>query len=349
MFCFKYQDAREIQVEGASMRAYCGSIFLALLSLAVFFRGAARAEEQVPTITVGYIPLLSQLPLVVSYDNDRLNYSNVLVKIVKYRSFNSLEAALRVGAVDVADLPLPVTLNIANDGLAIKILGQCHSGGSVLEGIGTADMSDLRGKIIGVPGLRSIENLVLIQALSAEKLRYGLDYKTIKVPFSTVIRYFRQGKINAIYFPEPYGTMAENDHSALQVDPRQKLLSGELTTVLTVRSDIFQEKRRKALEEWIRSVARACTFIENDITTLSGRQTAIIQEQYFRFPQALVSASLRNRRGGLNFSFILPDKKSIKGYQDQALKAAILDKQVDIDSLVSVDTFNGIIGGASNQ
>ena len=72
-----------------------------------FFIPPAHAEEQVKTIRVGYIPLLAQLPLVVSYDNDRINFSDVEVELVKYRSFNSLEAALRVGAIDVADISLP--------------------------------------------------------------------------------------------------------------------------------------------------------------------------------------------------------------------------------------------------
>ena len=229
---------------------------------------------------------------------------------------------------------------MARDGLSIKIIGQCHSGGSVLEGIGTVKLSDLRGKIIGVPGLRSVENLGLIQTLSEEKLRYGLDYKTIKVPFSIVMQYFRQGKIGAIYFPEPYGSMAEIDHIAHQMEPGTKILSQGLTTVLAVRVDFLQEKHRKALAEWIGSITKACDYIEHDISDLSAEQTAIIQEPYMGFARALVSDALVKRRGGIQFSFTMPEKKQIKLYQEQALSVEVLDKRIDIDTLFVSHAFS---------
>jgi hypothetical protein len=73
-----------LQVEGAGMRLHIGSIILAFLFFFSALPPGVRAEEK-QVITVGYIPLLAQLPLVVSYDNDRLNYSNVEVRLVKYQ------------------------------------------------------------------------------------------------------------------------------------------------------------------------------------------------------------------------------------------------------------------------
>ena len=316
-----------------------GSFFgiVMFLVFSVFLHPVVHAEATVQSLRIGYVPLISQLPLVVSYDNDRLNYSKVKVTLVKYSSLNSLEAALRVGAIDIADLPLPVAFSIAQDGIAIKILGQCHSGGSVLARGEFNELSNFRGKTIGVPGLRSNENMDLIKLLAGEKLRYGLDYKTIKVPFNTVLQNLEAGRINAMYFPEPYGSMAEKSHLAMQMEKQEKELSGRLTTVLAARSDILQNHYREAMEEWIRSLTAACVFIENDIKTLSAEQTAIIQEPYLGFDRNLVSSSLSKQRGEIQFSFVIPKKNILHMYLQQALELKILLQPVDIDDLLSFD------------
>jgi len=317
-----------------------GIVIITILFFSLFFRPIVHAETTVRSINIGYVPLISQLPLVVSYDNDRLSYSRVKVRLVKYRSLNSLEAALRVGAIDVADLPLPVVFSIAEDSINVRILGQYHSGGSILEGKGLINSSDFRGKIIGVPGLRSNENLGLIQLLSEEKLRYGLDYKTIKVPFNTVLQNLEAGKINAMYFPEPYGSMAEKSHLATQMEKQVKDSSIGLTTVLTARAEILQKHSLEAMNEWIQSLVGACSFIENDIKTLSAEQTAIIQEPYFGFERTLVSSSLTKRRGGIRFSFVIPEKNILQLYLKQALDLKIVQKPVDIDALLFSHEFN---------
>lgn len=335
-----YRVARMDNRAGTDQRPFWGSVTSTILAIIVFWGSTVNAEQTIKSLQIGYVPLISQLPLVVSYDNDRLRYSSVNVTLVKYRSFNSLEAALRVGAVDIADLPIPVVFNIAGDDIGIKIIGQYHSGGSILEGTKFSNVSEFRGKIIGVPGLRSNENLTIIQRLSEEKLRYGLDYKTLKVPFNTVLQNLEAGKINAMYFPEPYGSIAEKNHLAIQMEKQDQNLSGGTTTVLVARSDTLQTHSKEAIEEWIRSLTGACAFIENDISTLSAEQTAIIQEPYFGFERALVSSSLVKRRGGIRFFFAVPEKKMLQLYLQQALDAKILLESVDIDALVSFNAFS---------
>jgi len=317
-----------------------GIIVIIFFVFFVFFQPVVHAETTANSLRVGYVPLMSQLPLVVSYDNDRLGYSSVKVTLVKFRSFNTLEAAFRVGAIDVADLPLPVVFSIAEDGIEVRILGQCHSGGSMLEGVGFNNLSDFRGKIIGVPGLRSTENLEVVQLLSQTKLRYGLDYKTIKVPFNTILQNLEAGRINAMYFPEPYGSMAEKSHLAMPVENRQNVFSQGITSVLVTRPDTLKKDNQEAVNEWIRSLAEACVFIEKDINTLEAQQTAIIQEPYFGFDRALVGSSLRSRRGGIRFSFAIPDKNTLQAYLQQALDLKILLQPIDMDVLLSFNVFD---------
>jgi ABC-type nitrate/sulfonate/bicarbonate transport system substrate-binding protein len=325
------------------------AVLIAVFIFSFFFPPEIHAETAVKTLRIGYVPLISQLPLVVSYDNDRLNYTRVNVTLVRYGSLNSLEAAFRVEAIDIADLPVPVVFDMSGEGIQIRILGQYHSGGSVFEGVGSNDLSDFKGKIIGVPGLRSIENLEVIRLLSEKNLRYGLDYKTIKVPLNTLLHNLKTARINAMYFPEPYGFLAERDQQTLMVKRPEKDGSQNITTMLVAKSNILQKDHKEAVTEWICSLRDACVFIEQDITSLSGEQTAIIQEPYFGFDRAVVSSSLSKRRGQIRFVFTTPEKHVLQLYLQRAMEQKIISKPVDIANLLSFNVFSWKDKGRPSQ
>ncbi len=84
----------------------CMIFLLFALPLTAFAKGPLR---------IGYLPALSQLPLIVSHEKfSRQNPGDY--ELVKYRSFTSLEAAIRVGAIHIASIPVPTALSVAADG-----------------------------------------------------------------------------------------------------------------------------------------------------------------------------------------------------------------------------------------
>ncbi len=288
------------------------------------------------SLRIGYLPLLSQLPLIVSYENDRLNFATIQLELHRYNSFTSLEAALRVGAIDVASIPVPIAFSILADGHPIKILGTCHSGGSRLVARAKGDMETVRGKLIGVPGLDSGESLRLNEVMGEINLKLGLDYKTIGVPFSTVIDDLKAAKLDAIYLPEPFGSIAEAEKIAHEVEGQEGRLTGGINTVIVIRSEILK-KNAAGIEEWLRSLVAGSRFIEKDIQTAEGRQTAIIQRPYFNYAEETVGIALIQRKGGLKFDHFDPEVEKIKKYIDLALKMRLILKSVDIDTLLSLE------------
>lgn len=308
---------------------------LALILLIAFGGNAFCAQSKI-TLRIGYIPLLSQMPLIVSYENDRLNFNNITTELVRYNSFTALEAAMRVGAIDVASLPIPIALSIAADGHKIKIIGICHSGGSRLVARNKGGLETLRGSLIGVPGLDSNENLKLSQVLGAMNLRPGLEYKTIGVTFNSVIHNLKVEKLDALYLPEPFGTIAEREKIAYEIQGQEGKLTGTLGTVLVIRSEIL-EKYKEGTKEWLISLVKSCRFIENDVKQSGARQIAIIQTSYFQFPKAVVIDSLVQHKGDLKFDQFVPDPEKLKEYMDLSIKMKILTKSVDINDLLSLN------------
>jgi len=309
-----------------------GSVLFLILLLTC--AGEAFCAQDKIALRVGYLPLLSQTPLVVSYENDRLNFKNITPEMVRYNSFTALEAAMRVGAIDVASLPIPIALSIAADGHKIKIIGICHSGGSRLVARNKGGLETVRGHLIGVPGLDSNENLKLGQILGTMNLRPGLEFKTIGVTFNSAIDNFKQKKLDALYLPEPFGTIAEREKIAYEIQGQKDKLTGTLGTVLVIRSEILK-KYNKGTEEWLMSLVKSCRFIENDVKQSGARQTAIIQTSYFQFPEAVVIDALVKHKGDLKFDQFVPDQEKIKIYMDLATQMKILTKSVDLNALLS--------------
>jgi len=312
-------------------------MIIRLLLFLTFFMvcgGEVFCAQDKTALRIGYMPLLSQTPLVVSYENDRLNFKNITPELVRYNSFTALEAAMRVGAIDVASLPVPIVLSMAAEGYKIKIIGACSSGGSRLMARTKGGLETVRGSLIGVPGLDSNENLKLSQVLGAMNLRSGLEYKTIGVTFNSAIDSFKVKKLDALYLPEPFGTIAEREKIAYEIQGQKGKLTGTLGTVLVIRSEILK-KYKKGTKEWLMSLVKSCRFIENDVKQSGARQTAIIQTSYFHFPEAVVIDALVKHKGDLKFNQFVPDQKKIKNYMDLATQMQILTKSVDLNALLS--------------
>jgi ABC-type nitrate/sulfonate/bicarbonate transport system substrate-binding protein len=329
--------------KGASMRSlmHVFALVLSIPLLCMPLNAPAAVTKSAPLLRIGYLPAVTQLPLVVAYENDRLNLKTVQVRLNRYNSYTAVEAALRVGAIDFASLPVPLVLNMAADGQPIKLLGADHVGGSRLVATQKGDLLSLRGHLVGLPGLDTSENIYLSQAMLANKLRPGLEYKTIRITFSTVIDDFKTGKLDAVYLPEPYGTIIESDKLAVAVDQQEGSLAGKLDAVWVVRAE-FLDKNGPAVEEWLRSLAGSCRFIENDADKSGGRQTAIIQGSYFGFAQEVVTAALEKHAGGLKFAPVLPQIQALQDMSETASRLKILTKSVDLKSLVDLEPLRRI-------
>jgi ABC-type nitrate/sulfonate/bicarbonate transport system substrate-binding protein len=300
----------------------------------------SHAQEDL-TLRLGYVPLLSQLPLIVSYENSRLDMLGPDLTLMKYGSFTSLEAALRVGAIDAASIPVPVALSIAADAYRcetcrIAIIGAIHRGGSLLVAREQGDLEALRGKQIGLPGLDSSEILLLKHTLTAAGLRFGLDYKLLDVPSQMAIQQLRTGKLDALYLPEPYGSLAEHEQIALPVNGQQGHLTGTLNTVLVIRSELFTS-HPSVVQEWLKSVIKGCYAIERDIKETEGKQTAILQTTYFAYPKAIIAESLVQRKGEMSFEYTLPELEELQQVLQWASDMKLVMRSIDWNALLAYD------------
>lgn len=253
-------------------------------------------------LRVGYVPIVTQLPLIMSFDRDRFAYRYVEVKLVKYRSFTALEAAFRISAVDVAMLPLPIILAMDEDNIDVRIIGSTSRGGSGL--FVRKKYPDFKGAIIGVPDLYSNEHLQLIHFLAGKYLKYGTDYKVINIPLQSMLNDLVQEKIDGAFFPEPYPTLAldqlgEENGTVAEFSRQYSVVY----SVLAIKGNLLNDQCSKGVREWLKSVKSATVRIAGSISVFGGEQEAITQMRYFGFDRDLFRKSLEAIKEGSYFRF----------------------------------------------
>ncbi len=253
-------------------------------------------------LRVGYVPIVTQLPLIMSFDRDRFAYQYVDVKLVKYHSFTALEAAFRISAVDVAMLPLPIVLAMNEDSIDVRIIGSTSRGGAGL--FVRKKYSDFRGAIIGVPDLYSSEHFQLIHFLAGKYLKYGTDYKVISIPLQSLLNDLAQEKIDGAFFPEPYPTLALDRLGAVNgtVAELSKQYS-VVYSVLAIKGNLLTDQCRNGVREWLESVKSATFRIAESLSFFGGEQEAVTQMRYFGFDRDLFRKSLKAIREGSSFRF----------------------------------------------
>lgn len=315
---------------------------LLLLCLLNFFSITCIFADEPVKLRVAYLPLLPQLPIVVSYENDRLNYTKIDVELINFKSFTSVEAAIRVGAIHAASIPLPIILSIASDMYdckvcQIKLLGATHFGGTSMVSKVEGDINVLRGQMIGIPGLDSVEAFSLMERMESKGLSFGLDYKAIGIVNKTVISEMKNNKLNAIYLPEPWGSIAEKEAGALTIE--NQLFAIDHPTTMLVLSTTMLTEYPDAMAEWVKSIVNACSFIENDISKTNAMQIAIIQNKYFNISKDIVMQSLTQRKGNIRFKPSLPEMAYLKSTMEKYTKLKWIMKSVAFEQLVDTKLF----------
>lgn len=315
---------------------YRGLIFTAFILLTI----TSPVSATTPTpLKIGYIPLVSQLPLIISYYYDQFRFVSVQPSLSQYSSFTSLEAAFRVGAIDTALVPIPAALSMAADNLEIKLLGQVSRGGSLLVAKNLGDYNYLKDKVIGVPGLDSNENLYLKETLARSDLRYGLDYKTVGIPINSALEHLTTGGVDALYYPEPYGTIALNTHSAFAIQDQGKDLSARNLYVLIIHSDFLKVEKKYGVLEWLQSIAKACKTLQDQACNEELEKIPLLE-----FDNGIVEFSLKHKIGGIEFGLYPIDLTDLWKNMDGIIELKILFKSVALDSLVDFDLFQEVLG-----
>ncbi len=184
-----------------------------LLSLLVFSPSCGPTEKESDVVRLAYLQSdLHHLPAFVALEKGFYKEEGVSVEVSGiFKAGPELMSGFSAGSLDAGYVGLsPATVAVANKTAEVKVIAQVNQNGSAIVVRKDAfykNITDLKKRVVAIPGHSTIQDFLLRKALS----NYDLDDKsltiiTIKPP--EMISTLNSKQINAFIAWEPYPSMA---------------------------------------------------------------------------------------------------------------------------------------------
>jgi len=184
-----------------------------LLSLLVFFPSCGPAEKESDVVRLAYLQSdLHHLPAFVALEKGFYKEEGVSVEVSGiFKAGPELMSGFAAGSLDAGYVGLsPATVAVANKTAQVKVIAQVNKNGSAIvvrKDSPFNKLTDLKGKVIAIPGHSTIQDFLLRKALLDSGLNSNLaTIITIKPP--EMISTLSNNNIDAFIAWEPYPSMA---------------------------------------------------------------------------------------------------------------------------------------------
>lgn len=297
----------------------------ALLALAA----PARAAGPIPVRVASLQNDLHHLPLWVGVEKGFFKAEGLDVQLAgAFRTGAELVSAFGAGDLDAAYVgQAPVTMAVARRTADLQVLALVNAEGSEIV-VRTDDparrLEDLRGRTLAIPGIGSVQDLLVRKALAAAGLADAV--KVIVLRAAEMGPALQSGQIDAFIAWEPHGAQARVRGVARTLVPSRAIWKGHPCCVLAA-GRAFLAGQPGAAEALRRAHRRAIEFIRADpaaALAIAARQTGL-EEPMLR--DALAEVTYEWRLSEADELEVVRSLTAL-GYLDAADPAALVDRLV---------------------
>lgn len=177
-----------------------------------------KKEIEKPDLRIGYIPILCSTPLVYAKNHGLFARNGLDVELVAAPGWSGLKELMTRSGLDAAHMlaPMPLSCTLGIDGAksAIRLAAVQNINGQAMvlsnRHTGLTDPREMKGLTFGVPYLFSMHYYLLCYYLAANGVNPLEDVRIKEVAPSLMPYYLRQGRVDVIFAPEPFGQIAVN-------------------------------------------------------------------------------------------------------------------------------------------
>jgi NitT/TauT family transport system substrate-binding protein len=193
--------------------------FKRLFAVLSFALVATSAHAQATKINLGYVAAGDWLPALVAKDMGFFEKRNLDVTLTKVAIISNIPSAILAGNLNVGVSTPTVLIDAVDAGLPlVGIAGATRFVRSpaifsvvVKQGVTATSAKDLEGKRVGVPGLRSIAD-VLFRKWLLDKGVNPSRVTIVETPFPQMKDLLKGGTVDAVAVLEPFRSNIVNDN-----------------------------------------------------------------------------------------------------------------------------------------
>lgn len=279
------------------MKLKLSAISLGVLVFVLLCCGMLHSADKKP-IRIAYLQNdIHQLACWVALEKGFYAQEGLDVKVAGiFKAGPELMSAFSAGALDAGYVGVaPATTAVANKTARVTVLAQANSEGSALvirKDSRIQAVSELKGKILAVPGHATVQDFLLQKVLAKTNLPAGQpNIMVIKPP--EMIGALRSGDIDGFIAWEPFPARALTMNIGKVLVPSRDIWKDHPCCVLAIDAR-FLEGRAEEAKKIVKAHVRATDFINQN-----PREALQIAVKYTGMDEKTITAAMKN----VNYSY----------------------------------------------
>ncbi len=307
-----------------------GAIAVVLIIALYLFYQPADTE---PAMTVGYLPVLVNLPLFVALEQGYFSQQGIVVEAVEAQSPNHVVEGIISGHLDGAGILAYPILFAAEEKYPgeLKLFASTDETNNeyvaaiiVRNDSGIKDIADLEGKRVGV-------YTGLVQVLFLKGILAGMGFdpeyvEIVQISPRLQLQGLEAGQYDALSTVEPFVTIARNKNigRVLVSNPRVVYIQEPFPSVATPLSAEFIEEHPDIAKAYLLAYRDAVEYIRQYPVEAKG-----VLAKYTPIEEA-VAQDVRLPRFN---QYGEEDRENVQKYADWMLENGLLEKRINVTSL----------------
>jgi len=257
----------------------------------------------------------------------------------KYAGWPELKEALMSGKVKAAYMLAPMTMDLADNGIPVKIVALGHRSGAVImvrKENPAKNLGDLRGKRIAIPSRFAVDNIFVHRLMK----KFGLtetDVTLVEMAPPDMPASLYAKAIDAYATGEPFGALAQKQGYARVLHMTRDEWPEYICCVLTVRQELIDQDR-PTVQRLVDNVLAAGEWLEADTSNRHVAADLAARREYFNQDSSVIRFVMDNPRDRVTYGDLRLVKAEFDELMQLAFEGKILRRPVAYEKYVD-DSF----------
>jgi NitT/TauT family transport system substrate-binding protein len=242
-------------------------IFRRLAGVALCLAAAAAGAENLK-VNVGYVPAADWVPALVAKDKGFFEKRGLDVTVTKVAIISNIPAALMAGSLHIGVSTPTVLIDAVESGIDMAAI----AGGTrfvknpaifsvvVRNGVAVKSAKDLEGKRVGVPGMRSIADVLLRKWLLDQGVQPA-KVNLVEASFPQMKDLLKGGTVDAVAVLEPFRSRIVGDQTGYRLADYVAEVHPDLLGGVWVARRPWLDANPKAAQAFREAISEAIVFM----------------------------------------------------------------------------------------
>jgi NitT/TauT family transport system substrate-binding protein len=307
-------------------------VVLAVLAVLHHKPWRTRAAAAHGELRVGYLPVTCHLTCPVTDFATKSTTTSTRFLSERFTEFPTVVEALKTRELDASFLLAPLAMVLRDQGVPIKIVYLGHRDGSTVmvpKHSTARSLRDLRGKTFARPSKYSNQYLVITKLMEDQGMRPD-EINFVDMPPPDMPSALAAGAIDAYFIGEPHAAKAELAGTGRVLYHAKDIWPGFISCVLVVREELIEE-HPEIVADLVRGIAESGEWAETH-----RLEAAKLAAPYYRQDQALLEFVLTQPPDRVSYRHLTPTEQDMKTIMKYAMKAGILQREIDLAQLTDL-------------